>query len=129
MDSHAQWEIQQFGKVMAGMLKRVAPLAYEAWIDYEVCGARFSRMEMEALRALIYRHEDLVGTKDGLIVLAHDLLKSMVSREVEEFLNQFDRDDLPSGRIVPDFELDLSLARDASFFEAQAVAAVKSPGK
>ena len=24
---------------MAGMLKRVAPLSYEAWIDYDVCGA------------------------------------------------------------------------------------------
>ena len=27
VDAHAQWEIQEFGRVMAGMLKRVAPLS------------------------------------------------------------------------------------------------------
>ncbi len=53
VDTHAQWEIQEYGKVMAGMLKRVAPLSYEAWIDYDVCGARVSRMELEALRRLV----------------------------------------------------------------------------
>ena len=31
-------------------LKRVAPLSYEAWIDYDVCGARVSRMDLDALR-------------------------------------------------------------------------------
>ena len=46
VDPHSQWEIQQFGRVMAGMLKRVAPLSYEAWIDYDVCGAPLSRMEL-----------------------------------------------------------------------------------
>jgi thymidylate synthase (FAD) len=30
VDAHAQWEIQEYGRVMAGMLKRVAPLSYEA---------------------------------------------------------------------------------------------------
>src|SRR4029450_6713162 len=42
VDPRAQWEIQEYGKVMAGMLKRVAPLSYEAWIDYDVRGARLS---------------------------------------------------------------------------------------
>jgi len=50
VDTHAQWEIQEFGRVMAGMLKRVAPISYEAWVDYDVCGARVSRMELDALR-------------------------------------------------------------------------------
>src|SRR3954453_13451966 len=53
VDPHAQWEIQEFGRVMAGMLKRVAPLSYEAWIDYDVCGDRVSRMELDALRKLV----------------------------------------------------------------------------
>ena len=39
--------------MMAGMLKRVAPHSYEAWIDYDVCGARVSRMELDALRKLV----------------------------------------------------------------------------
>jgi hypothetical protein len=38
---------------MAGMLQRVAPLSYEAWIDYDVCGARLRRGELELLRQLI----------------------------------------------------------------------------
>ena len=53
VDTHAQWEIQEFGRVMAGMLKRVAPLSYEAWIDYDVCGTHLSRAELESLRALV----------------------------------------------------------------------------
>ena len=53
VDAHAQWEIQEYGRVMAGMLKRVAPLSYEAWIDYDVCGAHLWRAELEALRTLV----------------------------------------------------------------------------
>src|SRR5882724_7730032 len=53
VDHHAQWEIQEYGRVMAGMLKRVAPLSYEAWIDYDVCGNRVSRMDLDALRRLV----------------------------------------------------------------------------
>ena len=124
VDAHAQWEIQQYAKIMAGMLKRVAPLSYEAWVDYEVCGARLSRMELEVLRRharknigggltfasekfAVERPEDMVG--DGL-----------TTREVEEFCDHF------RAHPVPDFELDLSLARPASFFEEQAAAA--APG-
>ncbi|HEV8244211.1 MAG TPA: FAD-dependent thymidylate synthase, partial [Polyangiaceae bacterium] len=57
VDRHAQWEIQEFGRVMAGMLKRLAPLSYEAWIDYDVCGAHLSRMELEVLGRLIKLEE------------------------------------------------------------------------
>ena len=53
VDTHAQWEIQEYGRVMAGMLKQVAPLSYEAWIDYDVCGTHLSRAELESLRALV----------------------------------------------------------------------------
>ena len=125
VDSHAQWEIQQFGKVMAGMLKRVAPLAYEAWIDYEVCGAGLSRMEMNALRARLQKLDDQLCCVSPNPLVKSLLVKSyeLSEREADEFLQQF------TLSFTPDFELDLSLAKDAAFFEAQAVAAVKSPGK
>ena len=61
VDTHAQWEIQEYGRVMAGMLKRVAPLSYEAWIDYDVCGAHVSRAELDALRALVKVESDGLG--------------------------------------------------------------------
>jgi len=112
VDSHAQWEIQQYGRAMAGMLKRVAPISYEAWIDYEVCGARFSRLEMNLLRQAIRfdeqgRPELASSPKD-----ADD--SGLTSREVEEFLEAL----RPTGA-PPDFELDLSLGKPASYFEQE----------
>jgi thymidylate synthase (FAD) len=52
-DPHAQYEIRVYAEVMAGMLKRVAPLSYEAWIDYGLAAARMSRSELHVLRRLI----------------------------------------------------------------------------
>jgi hypothetical protein len=49
-DPHAQYEIRAFARVMAGMLKRVAPLSYEAWIDYGFSAAPMSRAELATLR-------------------------------------------------------------------------------
>src|SRR5262249_53543699 len=53
VDPHAQYEIRAFAVVMAGMLQRVAPLTFEAWIDYDVAGTTFSRGELAALQRLV----------------------------------------------------------------------------
>jgi flavin-dependent thymidylate synthase len=125
VDSHAQWEIQEYGRVMAGMLKRAAPLSYEAWIDFDVCGARLSRAELEALRRLIERKEDGLAAKGGASLNARDLeALGLAKREVRELLEK-----LADGR-VPDFDLDLATARPAEFFAsrfAQAVPKVDPP--
>jgi len=122
VDSHAQWEIQQFGKVMAGMLKRLAPLAYEAWIDYEVCGARLSRMELEILRLGCQTQPDdgHLRTYPGAISPEAAAGYGLTEREVDEFFSLFK----PEKLVVPDFELDLAVARTAEYFEAEAAAAV-----
>src|SRR5690242_2057706 len=73
VDTHAQWEIQEYGRVMAGMLKRVAPLSYEAFIDYDVCGARVSRMELEALRRLVTVEGDGLKANPGAALGAPEL--------------------------------------------------------
>ena len=113
VDAHAQWEIQQFGKLIAGMLKRVAPIAYEAWIDYEVCGARLSRMEMNLIRTL--RN---VGYETLLEDLKLNPPSDLTSREFEEFTDLF------ADRPVPNFELDLTTAKPPEYFEELAKAAV-----
>jgi thymidylate synthase ThyX len=128
VDAHAQWEIQQYGKIMAGMLERVAPLSYEAWIDYEVCGARLSRMEIEILRSLVMA----IRIRSGEVLVPRPYVEmdkdsvtnsyGLASREVDELWSLFS-----GSRKVPDFKLDLSLAKPASFFEEQAAAA--APGK
>jgi hypothetical protein len=93
---------------MAGMLKRVAPISYEAWIDYAVCGQHMSRMEMNALRAMLA----------GEAVSSDSL--GLTNREMAEFTVSL------APRLVPDFNLDLSEAKDAEYFAAQAAAAGKS---
>jgi len=118
VDAHAQWEIQAYGRVMAGMLKRVAPLSYEAWIDYDVCGARLSRMELDVLRALVEPAEDgIVAAHKGLSRVEMEG-KGLSRREIDEMLEAL----RPAG--IPDFELDLGQAKPASHFEQAAAAAV-----
>jgi thymidylate synthase (FAD) len=106
VDRHAQWEIQEFGRVMAGMLKRVAPLSYEAWIDYDVCGARLSRMELDALRKLVNLENRVLSARSGSSLAEVDLEAcGLAKREVSELFSKLE------AMAVPDFELDLSKAQ------------------
>ncbi len=102
VDSHAQWEIQAFARVMAGMLERVAPLSYEAWLDYEVLGARLSAGELTVLRKL------LRPDASNLTIQAHgranekDLeAAGLAPREIRELLQKL------SSTERPDFSLNL----------------------
>jgi thymidylate synthase (FAD) len=110
VDSHAQWEIQEYGRVMAGMLKRTAPLSYEAWIDYDVCGGQVSRMELDALRRLLTVQGD--GLKASGELTSGDLDKlGLAKRESRELLAKL------TPRETPDFELDLSKAQPPEHFQ------------
>jgi len=124
VDTHAQWEIQEYGRVMAGMLKRVAPMSYEAWIDYDVCGGHVSRAELSAIRALVGVDGDGLQGKaarlDRAALEGHGLAK----REVDELLAK-----LVAPPAVPDFELDLSKARAGEHFAERFAAAVPSGEK
>lgn len=51
LDHHAQWEIREYAKVMAGMTKAVAPLAYSAFERYELDTVRLSRESIEWIRS------------------------------------------------------------------------------
>ena len=120
MDAHAQWEIQEYGRVMAGMLKRVAPLSYEAWIDYDVCGTHVSRAELSAMRALVGVDGDGLAAASGArldraALEGHGLAK----REIDELLAK-----LAPAPAVPDFELDVASARSAEHFAERFAAAV-----
>ena len=53
MDSHAQWEIQEYGRAMATVVKAVCPLAYESFERHLVNGARFSADEIAAIRKVM----------------------------------------------------------------------------
>ncbi len=111
-DPHAQWEIQEFARVMAGIMKRVAPLSYEAWLDYEFSGEHMSRGELEALRRLIDAGDDSLEVRDGASLDIDALKESGLSkREAIELIEKLK----PAER--PDFELDLSRMKSGEEFE------------
>ncbi len=119
-DPHAQWEIQEFARVMAGMLKRVAPLSYEAWIDYNVCAQPMSRGEMGVLRRLLEPDGEGVRTRDGGGSLGPEDFKELglAPREAREFVAKL------HPKEVPDYELDLSRMRRAEDMAAELEEAV-----
>lgn len=53
LDSHAQWEIRQYGEIMAEMTKKVAPLTFKAFEDYRLNAVTFSGPAMKALRQVV----------------------------------------------------------------------------
>ena len=118
-DSHAQWEIQEFARVMAGMMKRVAPLSYEAWLDYEFSGEHMSHGELVALKRLVDSGEHGLRARDGVSLDVEALKESGLSkREAIELIEKL----RPSVR--PDFELDLSWMQSPEQFQSRMQAAV-----
>ncbi len=107
-DSHAQWEIRAYAEVMAGMLKRVAPLSFEAWVDYDLMAQPMSRMERMALAELLdFGPEGVRTGSEG--ALSDERLRGLglSPREIREFKSKLDVGEPPS------FDLDLSLMRSA----------------
>jgi hypothetical protein len=99
---------------MAGMVKRVAPLAYEAWLDYDIGGVHLSRAELAVLRELLEAGDGGIRARAGAAVDAAGLAGHGLSqREVRELL----------GKLQPrehlDFELDLRRMRPAEEIEAR----------
>jgi thymidylate synthase (FAD) len=121
VDGHAQWEIREYGRVMAAMLKRVAPLSYEAWIDYDLCGAHLSRMELDVLRSILRPSQEGIAGQ-GQISRTDMEGTGLSRREADELLATL------SPKAVPDFELDLSQAKSAAFFEQESAAAAPAMG-
>jgi thymidylate synthase (FAD) len=118
VDRHAQWEIQEYGRIMAGMLQRVAPLSYEAWIDYDVCGAPLSRLELDALRSLVVSSGGTLAGSGATLDREKLLSSGLSAREVEELMDKL------SARPVPDFTLDPSKAVAADAFAERFARAV-----
>jgi len=80
LDEHAQWEIQQYAKVMAKMVQAVCPVAWEAFVDYRQKAIRVSLPEREAMAVLIDQFHD---GRPGQLTETR-----LSKREVEEFRNK-----------------------------------------
>ena len=123
VDAHAQWEIRAYGEVIAGMLQRVAPLAYEAWLDYDVLGERLSAAERAALAALLEAKEGGLAVREGAPKLGRRELGALglSGREIRELLAKVA---LPER---PDFALNLAAMRTAAQMEEKMRRAVPAP--
>ena len=113
-DPHAQWEIRVFANIIAGMVKRVAPLSFEAWLDYDLLGQSMSRAELSVLAELLDTDESSISARPSTS-FSSDKLKEigLSGREIVEFLGKLRR---PS---VEDFELDLSTMRKAEDVQSE----------
>ena len=125
VDAHAQWEIRAYGEVMAGMLQRVAPLAFEAWLDYDVLGARLSHAERLAVARLLCADPESGGlaTRPNADSLRQEDLRAigLSPREARELAAKL----TPPQR--PDFSLNLAAMRSAEEMEERMRQAVPAP--
>ena len=108
VDPRAQWEIREYGRVLAAMVRRVAPLSYEAWVDYDLSARSFTRAEREALTRLVSVDGELLRAVDGATLSNQELGElGMSAREIKELVEKL------ASPERPDFELDLTLMRSA----------------
>ncbi len=108
VDERAQWEIRQFARTIAGMVKRVAPLSFEAWVDYDLASRPLSRGEREVLSKLLVADETGVRAREGAAASTDELKAAGLSpREIRELADKLQ---MP---VADDFELDLAKMRSA----------------
>jgi len=84
-DPHAQYEIGVYAKAMLEMLEQVAPICLAGFIDYQLQGRSFSRMELDIVRKMYS------VAADGDQSVAHTIEETMLEagagkREIREFI-------------------------------------------
>ena len=85
MDSHAQWEIQEYARAMYDLAKPLFPEACQAFEDYAVNSVKFSKREFELLKQLLNlsRFEDMISNHGDEKNLAKNF--DLGQRELNEF--------------------------------------------
>lgn len=87
-DKHAQYEIRVYAETMGEIVKRLAPLSWEAFQDYIIAAEQFSRIELEYL----------ANHMDGKEITKQELERHGISGlEAEEFLDKMKRRKLTKG--------------------------------
>ena len=79
LDSHAQYEIRVYAEVIADIVKKAVPFAYEAFVDYQLNSVYFSKSELNIIKKFI----------PEILPQVDDLVNSGLSkREAVEFLEK-----------------------------------------
>lgn len=111
-DSHAQWEVRQYANIMAGIVKEICPLAFEAWEDYSFNAYNYTYLDNLLTKYYISHcvRDKEEGIDHNVIEYAKNL--GMSDREIEEW-----RTKVVNHHIRQNFSLDMSKAKDSSYFE------------
>ena len=57
LDGHAQYEIREYAKIMLEIVRKVCPIATEAFENHKLRGRSFSGRELDALKAMLRGEE------------------------------------------------------------------------
>ena len=100
-------------------MKRVAPLSYEAWVDYDLGAEPVTRVEREVLSKLVQGADGGITAVDGASVSTDEMKAAGLSaREIRELLEKLE------APAHPDFELDMSRMKSADEMAADMFEAV-----
>lgn len=96
IDSHAQWEIQEYARAIYSIIQPLFPIDCEAFEDYIKESATFSRMEMDILKDITLTYDGGIHgfiqdkmSHDGLTETAFAKQYGMTKRELTEFMARF----------------------------------------
>lgn len=95
MDSHAQWEIQEYARAIYDIIQPLYPIACEAFEDYIKESSTFSRMELNLLKDLVLTYnggiqgyiEDKMS-HDGLTETGFAKQYGLTKRELTELVSR-----------------------------------------
>jgi len=126
LDAHAQWEIRQYAKIIAGVVQEWLPITWEAFDDYIMNGVTFSRQEQRLLLDAIQHGGDPTSVQ-----LRHILEKEchgmgMSVRETKAFFTKLE---FLGGQFTEDVALDHSLAKTPEHYHNMIQAAAEFQGK
>jgi thymidylate synthase (FAD) len=91
LDPHAQEEIRRYAVEMNAIARAVAPVATEAFEEYQLEGLRLSRREQRAVRALLSGATPEAACAPAGLPLAREDGKPMTTGEGVEFLEKLGR--------------------------------------
>jgi thymidylate synthase (FAD) len=81
MDSHAQWEMQQYANAIFELIKPIVPVSCEAFEDYVLKAVTFSKQEMEIIKDFPQNIEELRRS-----------VKKLSKLEKQEFIRKIERE-------------------------------------
>jgi thymidylate synthase (FAD) len=114
LDEHAQWEIRQYARIIAGIVRVWLPLTWEAFCDYVLNAVSLSVQETQVMAAILIDNYLLLEYNSPIVESKCKKL-GMSNREIQDFLNKLhsscDKYD------DQDFTLDVGSAKQAHEIE------------